>query len=134
MTTRAKLAFFYLLTSLPAFYTMTLDANVTAGHAVSSSLEPSVGGVEMRKLRHMEAELEVLRRTVTELKAGGQCGSQRSVCNTNVSGNVEGMRERERRTEKERTREGHTKMREDIANIKERYHKARKKNSKNKTE
>ncbi|XP_025107371.1 uncharacterized protein LOC112572065 [Pomacea canaliculata] len=76
MTTKAKLVFFHVLTSLPAFYTMSLDANVTAGHAVSSSLEPSVGGVEMRKLRHMEAELEVLRRTVTELKAGGQCGSQ----------------------------------------------------------
>ncbi|PVD25299.1 hypothetical protein C0Q70_15799 [Pomacea canaliculata] len=76
MTTRAKLAFFHLLTSLPAFYTMSLDANVTAGQAVSSSLEPSVGGLEMRKLRHIEAELEVLRRTVTELKAGGQCGSQ----------------------------------------------------------
>ncbi|PVD25121.1 hypothetical protein C0Q70_15619 [Pomacea canaliculata] len=76
MAAVASTAFLCILTSLPALYTMSLVANVTADHAVSSSSAPGVGGLEMRKLRQIEAELEVLRRTVTELKAGAQCGSQ----------------------------------------------------------
>lgn len=79
MAAVASTAFMCILMSLPALYTMSLVANVTADNAVSSPSAPSVGGLEMRKLRQIEAELEVLRRTVTEIKAGAQCGSQRSV-------------------------------------------------------
>ncbi|PVD25174.1 hypothetical protein C0Q70_15672 [Pomacea canaliculata] len=51
---------------------MSLDTkNVTSDDVASGA-----GSLEMRKLRHVEAELEVLRRTVTEIKAGVQCGSQ----------------------------------------------------------
>ncbi|XP_025108159.1 short-chain collagen C4-like [Pomacea canaliculata] len=65
------LTFVCFLTSLPVLYTRSLETNVAADDAASRS-----GGLEMRKLRHIEAELEVLRRTVTEMKAGGQCGAQ----------------------------------------------------------
>ncbi|XP_025108516.1 uncharacterized protein LOC112572830 [Pomacea canaliculata] len=76
MALMALLTVVILLTSLPVLYTMSLDTNVTADNSASSSLASSAGGLEMRKLRHIEAELEVLRRTVTEMKAGGQCGAQ----------------------------------------------------------
>ncbi|XP_025108538.1 uncharacterized protein LOC112572846 isoform X2 [Pomacea canaliculata] len=76
MTTMALLTLICFLTSLPVLYTMSLDTNVTADNSASTSLASGAGGLEMRKLRHIEAELEVLRRTVTEIKAGVQCGSQ----------------------------------------------------------
>ncbi|XP_025108156.1 uncharacterized protein LOC112572613 isoform X1 [Pomacea canaliculata] len=71
MDKMALLSFVGFLTSLPVLYTRSLETNVTADDAASRS-----GGLEMRKLRHIEAELEVLRRTVTEMKAGEQCGAQ----------------------------------------------------------
>ncbi|PVD25120.1 hypothetical protein C0Q70_15618 [Pomacea canaliculata] len=76
MATKTLLTFIWLLTSLPPFFTMTLDTNATADNLSPTSLASGAGGLEMRKLRHIEAELEVLRRTVTEIKAGGQCGAQ----------------------------------------------------------